>query len=459
MRVSPQRALLMMALVMLCCSARVAWGYELESEDWDGLSDLRLLAQAQGITLVAHDTIDYASLSLEEPWLLLYPQEALRADQLSRYVVAGGRVILADDFGQSDALLARLELSRVMTSVGALPHDEFVGQNPALPILRPRGMHPMLRDVSMVVANHPAVLFNVGGAVLPYAQGGGLAYDMNLERGKVIAIADASLFINHMLEAGDNAQLVRNTLSYACAERSPCTVHVAAGQFAQRGRYGASALDGLGLGRDVIEDVDTLNQALAESMRKLPAGQLFYYLSLLLVAGLGVYLYTIFPWRRTRPYSEHLSQHARAQLAPQSEFDWNLARFGEGGVGVNYALPVSILKELFEELFMRALGVWPGGEARDEPQAQRLSVVELGALYAAKALRGLPPAEAAAQEREVVALLAQLARVPTRHRVFLESDVHLSERDMLRLHERCMQILERLGCREDYERRTRNDLR
>ena len=58
---------------------------------------------------------------------------------------------------------------------------------------------------------------------------------------------------------------------------------------------------------------------------------------------------------------------------------------------------------------------------------------------------------------QVVELLATLARVPTRHKVFLDSDVYFSERDLLRIHDRCMEVLELMGKREEYERRTRTD--
>ena len=427
--------------------------YALDNGDWNGMQDLLVLARAQGVELVVHQRLDYDQMKVDEPWIIVYPQQPLRLASLSRYLVEGGRALLADDFGQSDELLARLDLNRLMPEGGELPHDEFVNQNPALPVFRPRGVHPLLEDVQVVVANHPAVLFNVGGPVIPFSGGGGLVYDMNLGAGKIIVMSDASLFINHMILMADNDKLVRNALRYLCRERSEqCRVHLIVGAFEQRGSFGRDEdTSFLGLSRDLVEDVTSLNEVIARTMRELPTQQLFYYLSILLVAGLAVYLYTIFPMRKTRPYSAYLSDQREAIAHPQSEFDWNLSRFMHGSSSMNYALPVAILKELFEELFLRELELWERPEG-----VQRPTVTELAALYRTRYLGHLTEAEAARQEHEVIDLLAQLARVPTRHRVFMDTEVYFSERDLLKVHERSLRVLETMGLKEQYDRRTRS---
>lgn len=429
--------------------------YAMDNGDWNGLQDFMVLARAQGITLQVHERLDYESMKVDEPWIILYPQRALKASSLSRYIIDGGRVLLADDFGQSDELLARLDLSRLMPTEGALPHQEFVDQNPALPILRPRGIHPLLKDVEVLVANHPAVLFNVGGPVVPYSESGGLVYDMNLGKGKVIVMADASLFINHMVLMADNDKLLRNSLAYICQEQPQgCQVHLVVGDFEQVGSFGRDeSRNLLGLSKDLVEDVTTLNETISKAMKELPTQQLFYYLSILLVAGLAVYLYTIFPVRKTRPYSAYLSDQREAIAHPQSEFDWNLSRFMHGSASMNYALPVAILKELFEELFLKELGLWERAE-----QEARPTVTELGALFRERYLSSWSPEEAQAQEQEIVELLAQLARVPTRHRVFMDSEVYFSERDLLKVHDRSLRALELMGLKDHYDRRTRSQL-
>jgi hypothetical protein len=427
--------------------------YGLEGEGWSGLSNLFVLAKGEGITLLPQTTLDYSRLSLSEPVIIIYPSEALRADSLTRFVADGGRMLIADDFGQSDELLQRLELTRITPATGALPHDEFLYDNPALPILRPTGVHPMLEGVSAVVANHPSILTNIGGPVVSYSEDGGLIYDMNLGSGKVIVSADASLLINHMVLVADNGQLIRNTLRYLCqGQAEGCTIQLYVGGFEQRGSWGD--LGGLGATReDVARDMGRWNDALKRAMEQLPAERLFYYLAVLLTLGVIIYLYTIFPVRRPKPHSDALREAQRPGSIPQSEFDWSLARYLQGSAGMNYAQPVAILKEVFEELFLTELELWVA-----EVQLSKLDPGELSERYAARFLREASPEQVRRQTQQLVELLTTLARVPTRHRVFLDNDVYFSERDLLRLHARCMEILDLMKLREDYERRTRHDI-
>ena len=157
-------------------------------------------------------------------------------------------------------------------------------------------------------------------------------------------------------------------------------------------------------------------------------------------------------------------QGQRPAHEPQSEFDWNLARFAQGSSSMNYTLPVSILKELFEELFLKALGIWRPEPKRALPASsgghaiERPKIPEIGRLFAEAYLGAMPPDEARRVEAQLVELLVALAHVPTRHRVFLDSDTYFSERDLLRIHSQCTEILGLMGLKETYERRTRSDI-
>ncbi len=436
-------------------------GYSLDSGDWDGLRDFITLAEGEGVEVVTHTSLDYNELSLEEPLLIVYPKQALRAGSLASFIIDGGNVILADDFGQSDALLDRLSVQRLEPMRGALPHGEFLDRNPALPVVRARGVHPLLKDVQFVVGNHPAVLYNIGGPVLGYSEDGGLVYDMNFGEGKAIVVADSSMLINHMLLVGDNDQFWRNALSYSCAELSPCKLHVYVGAFEQTGSWGSED-DILGNKEEISEKIASFNESLDDMMQRLPAEQLFYYLGIMLSLGLILYLYTIFPMRRTRPYSAYLSDAQASTHPPQSEFDWNLSRFVHGASAMNYALPVSILKEVFEELFLREMGFWEGGDKNgasgQEQEAPRPKVPELAEMFAERYMDVYTMEQKRKMRQQLTELLATFAQVPTRHRVFLDSDTYFSERDLLRIHKRSLEILDIMGLKEEYERRTRSNI-
>lgn len=423
--------------------------FDPHSSDWNGTKNLVHLASSQDITLNFRDTLEYDKLKINTPVFILHPIKELATRSLAKFIVEGGHVVVADDFGASASFLKRLDLSKLEPIRGMLPHGEFVDKNPSIPLLRPKGVHPLLEGVKLMVANHPAVLHNVGGPVVPYSEDGGLVYDMNLGQGKAIAIADSSLFINQMIGLADNDAFIRNLMLYMCQESKTCQIDVYVGNFIQHGSYGTSK-DRV-MHKSFGEDITAFNEALYDWMKQIPTRQLFYYLGLLLSLGLILYLYTIFPMRHTRPYSAYLTDMYRTLHPPQSEFDWNLSRFVQGHSTINYALPVSILKELFEELFLTEIGMWNSSD-----ESARGDVKALGKMFRDKYLKMHASDKAQRVESQVVDLLATFAKVPTRHRVFLDSDTFFGEKDLLGLHERSLEVLELMGLRDAYERRTRD---
>ncbi|MBA2662943.1 MAG: DUF4350 domain-containing protein [Bradymonadaceae bacterium] len=422
--------------------------YDPVNADWSGLRQLVELARVEGIELVHTTELDYGRLGLEDAVVIVHPQGELDVSNLANFVIAGGRILLADDFGKSEAFLSRLAVSRITMAAANLPHLNHVRDNPALPIFEPRGRHPLLVDVERLVANHPAVLFNVGGPVVAFSEGGGLVYDMTLADGKVVVLADPSMLINHMLNVADNAQFARNALRYICAERSTCRVHLLVESWQERGQFEGRALPSGET--EISRRIQDVNDYVSSLTEGIPLAELLYYLSILLVGGLAAYLITVFPVRRPRAYSRYITQALENVPAPQTEFDWNMSRFGQGASEVNYALPVAILKELFEELFLTRMGLWPS-RSTDRP-----GVDVLGERFAASFLKESSEAERRKLESEVIDLLATFAQIPTRHRVFLDSDAYFSERDLLRIYRRTMRILKLMGLEEEYERRTRS---
>jgi hypothetical protein len=417
------------------------------SSDWNGLSDFVELAEDNGMQVEVSSQVDYGDLTRDDVLIFVHPTNSIDVDNAAEYVVDGGRMLVADDFGAAGPMLDRLDVTRLRVAAGDLPHGTFVRGNPALPIFTARGEHPLLNGVERVVANHPAVLTNVGGPVIAYDEGGGIVYDMNLGEGKVIVYGDASMLINHMLAVGDNAILAENTVEYLCQGRADCRARVVVGAFDQSGTYvgeGQSENDGWS------DRIDDWNETLARVMQNLPASQLLYYLGILLAAGLSLYLAAVFPVRKSRQYSHYIKDTSSDVAKPQAEFDWNLSRFGGGSRETNYALPLAILKEMFEEMFLTHLGRWEN-DAKD-----RADVETLGAEFREEYLGDVPFDEAERIEREVVDLLATFARIPTRHRVFLDSDAYFSERDLIKIYRRTRDVLRHMGLEEEYERRTRS---
>src|SRR5699024_4255478 len=126
----------------------------------------------------------------------VHPLDGLEVDNAARFIVQGGRMLLAVEPGSFYPFLERLDIRFVDVRAGELPHQRFVQGNRSLPIFSPRGKHALLVGVRTLVANHPSVLLNIGGPVVGYSSGSGLVYDMNLGQGKVVVLGDASMLIN-----------------------------------------------------------------------------------------------------------------------------------------------------------------------------------------------------------------------------------------------------------------------
>ena len=438
--------LALVCLALVPASARAASpDYDVESSQWNGMSGLLQYAEGLGHALEPTDTLDYGELDTDQRLIIVYPKQELAVDELAEFVIDGGRVLLADDFGESGSFLERLDIDRQTRPRGDLPHGEFVEDNGALPILSPSGVHPLLEEVSTVVANHPAVLDHAGGPVVPYEKRGGLVFDMNLGAGKVIVFGDASLLINHMLQVADNRALAQNAVRYLCEDVESCRPKLLVGRFEQTGDYASTDESDSAIDRFA----ENFNEAVASIQRQIPSSPLLYYLAIILAGGLGLYLATVFSVRPARRYSQYIDEALQDVPAPQSEFEWNVSRFGASRRETNFALPLSILKEIFEELFLKELDHW------ERKREERPAVVRLAREFRNQYLGDRPPREQDKIEREVREVLATFAKIPTRHRVFLDSDAYFSDSDLIKLYRRTMRILEIMGLEEEYERRTR----
>lgn len=410
-----------------------------ESQEWYGLAAFVEFTQNLGVDVRQVSQLDWAEVEVDDIIAIVYPHHSVDPDSLARFVSDGGRVVVADHYGASVPFLDRLSVERAEPEPTNLPHQQFVEDHPGWPLFEVRGEHPLITEVDKLIGNYPAVLHNVGGPVVSYDEQGGLIYDMMLGDGRAIVIADPSLFINSMLPVADHARLVANMWDYLCEEE--CRVWLLVREFDMDGDY---------RGKEDDEDgvVEAINDMLQRAFRQLPHSQLLHLLAIFVVFGTALYLLTVFRWRRPRLLSQYIDRHRKELSPPLTEFDWNVARFGDPDGRINYALPVALLKESFEELFLDALGVWP-------PSQGYLPTTEaLARRFEERYLRGESPQVRKQRRQEVERLLRELSKVPTRHRIFLESDEYYRARDMERLHGRILQVLDWMGLKETYERQS-----
>ncbi len=411
--------------------------YGTNNDAWDGLSDFVRLAENEGVPFEITDTVDLNTLRPTDRLVFVYPQNELPAGELGTFVVDGGKVLLADDFGRSTAFLDRLGIRRA--DPGSVPHRENYLNRPALPLFRRQGKHPLLEGVEEVVANHPAILTTDGGAILAHDDPSfGLVYDMRLAEGKVVVVGDASLLINHMLRVKDNKRFARNTIGYLCKEVPECRPKLVVGPARFVGSYSPVNTDSEKLGSMVDRAIDTLNGALDAARNFSPPKQVLYFASLILMLGVVLFVLAILRLRvgprvapRTRP---------PADIHPLSEFEWNLQRFEQDGFRVNYALPAALLRDSVERRFFRL--TLPGKSVPAASERFRANFIrEACKAYVEKTLPKGSAEEKVEHYKLAFALLKALSKVPERHRLFLDNDVNLSEKELMRLYADAQRVM------------------
>lgn len=452
--------LLAVSLTALSAAAQPAasTGFELDSSEWNGLQRFRELASEHSVQLTPRETLDLSALDTQRALILIGPSEPLDSAALQEFVADGGRLLLFDDFGTSDTLLALF--SEPIRRVGPLPPEaavDHLNDNPNLPILLSPGRHALLEgEVEMLVGNHPTGFLSALPAVVYYADGElGFAYDLTIGDGKMIVIGDSSIVINLMLPLADNRTFVGNALAYLCSGREgACEADLLVGGFATTGHYGepepSERAPAMAL-QDAMKKANELAQRL-ESF--IPERRLMRVMTVLLTLGLVLFGLTVFPFSAARFLAIRFRPPAR--LLPESEFERNLREFGS--TEANFALPLAILRDEFERLFLRE--VYRGAQDGDEgipdfERRYRPSAIEECAERYAGCVATAGTAEWRSRRRQAQRLMQAFARVPARSQIFIDPGRRWSERDLLQLHGDCLDALEALGVREEYEQRTR----
>jgi hypothetical protein len=235
------------------------------NSQWDGHSEWVELARGVlGPTRVElRATLDYSQLRPADAVILFHPENPLRADSLARFMNAGGRVAVFDDFGKGDTLWRRFSIRDTPGPIGAL---RTLLDNSALPIAEPHispgpseGRHPMVSSADQVVTNHPIVLEHPGlTALLEFATRQGprtLALTGVIEgRGRLVVCGDSSVFLNLMLRYPGNRAFAEGVVRYLLERdeaNSSGRLYVLSGAFDQVGDYGHRSFE-----EEVREQID-----------------------------------------------------------------------------------------------------------------------------------------------------------------------------------------------------------
>lgn len=233
-------------VILLLGSRADAAPFDLAGSDWEGCAELVRLARAElgSARVVATAQIDFHELKPDDGLLLLYPEKNLDVDELSKFMRAGGRVVMLDDFGRGDSLLRHFGMERV-----ASPRRpaEFLRRNPQLALAEPASAHPVVSDVSRVVTNHPTGLSHPDLSPVLKIRGNGepdvvVAVAGAVGQGRLLAVGDPSIVMNSMLRYGGNKNFARGLVRYSIEKDSwgkrGGRLFIASGGFEQKGNFG-----------------------------------------------------------------------------------------------------------------------------------------------------------------------------------------------------------------------------
>lgn len=185
---------------------------------WDSLDGFLELARAQlgDARVIVTQRLDYATLSRDDALVLVHPVGDLDLASLSRFLHDGGRLILLDDFGDGDLLLAHFGMAR-KPLVGA---SQTMGNTPYLPVAKPSSYHQTVANVDEVVLNHASCIDHPDlSSVLEVEVRSGekkaVAVAGAVGQGHLLVVSDASVFVDAMLRFPGNAAFARAVVQYA----------------------------------------------------------------------------------------------------------------------------------------------------------------------------------------------------------------------------------------------------
>jgi len=189
--------------------------FDPRSTAWNGLTELVVLARDAGVDLEITTEVDLAKLRPQDGLLLVFPRRPPPRADLSAFMVEGGRLALADDFGQGGDLLRGFGIGRGPPGeVGAAGR---LRDNRNVLLARPTQDHPLAHGIRALVVNHPQVLTHADLApifALDDPRHSAVVLAGAVGKGRLVVLGDPSALINNMLELRDNRTFARNLMRY-----------------------------------------------------------------------------------------------------------------------------------------------------------------------------------------------------------------------------------------------------
>lgn len=258
-------------------------------QGWNGASYLVETAEEARVDLEPLSTLDWERVDRRDVLVFVFPLRPLDEVAIDAFLRDGGRIVIADDFGASEGLLAKWGLTRIRPP---LAHGNVLRGNPAWPVLEVSGGHFLFFNIESLdetlLGNHSVGLRweEPARPIVTYDDPRlAFAAEVAAHEGAILAIADASLFINSMLYWHGNKQFVANSLRYFC-RGDPCRAKLVLPWAPHVGSYVGS--DGPDTLREwARESVELFNEGVESLLGLLSARA---WVKLLAFAALGLIL-------------------------------------------------------------------------------------------------------------------------------------------------------------------------
>ncbi len=206
--------------------------FNLENPFWNGLKDFKKETEASSTNYISE--INSILSPMETTLFIIGPSGTYSSEEvssISRYLRAGGMLILADDFGSGNSILEGLEL-KTRFSRHLVVDPLFRGKSSVL--AKTVDLVGPLANIKSLIFNYPTSLqFNtLEGKIIAISssfsffddnlngkrekgEGEGpflMIADISYGKGKIYLISDSSLFINSMLGEEENKKFLERVI-------------------------------------------------------------------------------------------------------------------------------------------------------------------------------------------------------------------------------------------------------
>ena len=193
--------------------APAAADYRVDSTAWDGLSALAAIASDGGCPVTSARSIEWNRLTGTDVLWLVYPTTPIDVAQLEGFLRAGGRVVIADDFGSAAPVFTRLGITRHESPV---PDALAFHGRAQMPVASPTGKTTLAGATRALVTNHPAWLSGGPPPSYEFSPGAAAVIEGVWDGGSFVALSDPSVLINNMLELPEDRLFAAALVASTC---------------------------------------------------------------------------------------------------------------------------------------------------------------------------------------------------------------------------------------------------